>query len=86
MELTDLLAKPLLWVLRGLWWLAWDFLVLTVAWSIGWPVCRGVSFGRFPHAGFHGFDDAGLLESIVVCVVGFAVLAGALWLLSSFVR
>ena len=46
MELAELLARPLLWVLRALWWLAWDFMVLTVAWSTGWPIWRLLTIGR----------------------------------------
>ena len=52
MELDDAIAAPrsiIAAVLRALWWLAWDFGVETIGWSIGWGVCRLVTAGRFPH-------------------------------------
>ena len=83
MELAELLARALLWVLRALWWLAWDFMVLTVAWSTGWPIWRLLTIGRFPHAGFREYEESGTGEAFLVCGTGFALLGGAIWLVST---
>jgi hypothetical protein len=85
MELLDFLARPLLGLGRFLLWLAWDFLVYTILWGLGWPIWRLVTLGRFPHAGIREYEEAGTLEALMVCAVGLAVLAGAIWLLSEYV-
>lgn len=82
MELMDIVARPLLMVARGLLWLAWDLLVLTIAWSIGWPIWRMLTLGRFPHVGISDYESSGTGEAILVCSTGFAVLVGLVWWLS----
>jgi hypothetical protein len=84
MELLEWLARPLLWLARGLLWLAWDFFVFGIAWSIGWPIWRALTFGRFPHVDYREYDDAGFFEIVLVSGVGLGVLAGAVWGLSQF--
>jgi hypothetical protein len=59
---------------RFLWWLAWEFLFLTITWSVGWPIVRLLSFGRFPRAGFRGYEESGTGEAFVVCGTGFGVI------------
>jgi hypothetical protein len=83
MELMELLARPLLAILRFVWWLSWDFVVLTISWSIGWPIWRLLTLGRFPHAGFREYEESGTGEAFLVCGTGFALLGAAIWLLSS---
>lgn len=82
MELLDFLARPLLALGRFLLWLAWDFLVYTIFWMIGWLFWRFLTLGRFPHVGIREYEDAGAVEALMVCSVGLAVLLTALWLLS----
>ncbi len=84
MELLDFLARPVLALGRFLLWLAWEFLVYTIFWMMGWPVWRMLTLGRFPHAGIREYEEAGALEALMVCAVGLAVLLAALWLLSRF--
>jgi len=80
LDLTDFTWRPLYLILRFLLWLAWDFLVLTIAWGLGWPVWRVLTLGRFPHAALRDYEEAGVLEAILVCGTGLAMLGGALWL------
>jgi hypothetical protein len=80
MEILEFAARPLFLIARFLLWLAWDFMFLTVAWSIGWPLLRVLSLGRFPHVGIGEFDESGAGEAFVVCGTGFAVLVAAIWL------
>jgi len=84
-ESIEVLARPLLWLARGLLWLAWDFLVYTVAWSIGWPIWRVLTFGRFPHADWRDYDASGFWEAAMVCGAGLLALVAAIWLLSQYV-
>jgi hypothetical protein len=79
---TDWFDTPksiLLGVLRVLWWLAWDFCVQTVGWSIGWCVLRVLTLGRFPEERLGGVDEAGTYTAFVVEVVGLGVLAAGIW-------
>ena len=82
MEFLEIVARPLLLLARFLLWLAWDLLFLTIAWTIGWPIVRALSLGRFPHVGIREYDDSGTGEAIIVCGVGFGVLVGAVWWLA----
>lgn len=84
-EMLTLAARPLLVVLRFIWWLAWDWLVWEVFWWIGWPICRVLSFGRLPQDGWREADRDLDLESAVVLLVGALVLLGALWGLQQWV-
>jgi len=83
--LEDTLARPVLrgalWVARFLWWLAWDLCVETVGWSIGWPICRVLTFGRFPKASFGRMEDASVPAWAGVEAVGLATLAGIIGVL-----
>ena len=84
-DLSDLLDLPrgaLVVVLRALWWLAWDFCVETVGWSIGWLVLRLASLGQFPREPLHGVDEAGRATAFLVEAVGLLALATAIWVLS----
>ena len=79
MDILDVIARPLLYVLRGALWLVWEAFVLTVAWWVGWPVWRLLTLGRFPHAGFNGDDEAGTRELVLVCTVGLALIGSVTW-------
>lgn len=81
LEAVDLI-RPVLWVVRALWWLGWEFMVRTVGWSIGWAVWRTLTLGRFPDTGFRDLDETSDWASILVELTGLAVLAGVIWLLS----
>lgn len=83
MDFLELAARPLFLIARFLLWLAWDFLCLTIAWSIGWPIVRLLSFGRFPHVGLGEYDESGTGEAFIVCGVGFGVLVAVVWLLAT---
>lgn len=84
MKLLEWRARPLLWFVRGLLWLTWDFFVFGIAWSIGWPIWRALTFGRFPHVDFREHDDAGFFEIPLVSGAWLGVLASAAWGLSQF--
>jgi hypothetical protein len=86
MDFLELLVRPLFWVARGLLWLAWevwDSMFLLITWSIGWPIVRLLSFGKFPHVRFGGYDDSSTGEAFIVCGVGTIVLGAVTWLSAS---
>lgn len=81
----DLLSFPksaLLFVLRALWWLAWDLLVEGIGWTIGWVFYRALTFGRFPDFGVNEQENASYPLRLSVELTGLAILAVAIWLLS----
>lgn len=78
---TDWFDTPksiLLAVLRVLWWLAWDFCIQTVGWSIGWCALRGLTLGRYPGERLGGVDEASTGTAILVEAVGLVVLAAGI--------
>lgn len=81
-DASDALTRPFVLALRLLWWLAWDFLIVTVTWSIGWPVWRLVTFGRYPESEFNEGEVAGTVETVLVCGLGLAILAVVGWLVA----
>ena len=81
----DLLDAPkalLLAVFRVLWWLAWDFWVETVGWTIGWCVLRGLTLGHFPGERLRDVDQASFGMALLTEAVGLCTLAAAIWALS----
>lgn len=88
-EVEDLLFRPVariaLIVARALWWLGWEFLVQTVGWSIGWPIWRLLTLGRFPDTGFGDLDETSWWAATLVELTGLAALAVAIFLLFIYV-
>lgn len=80
-DATDLLTRPLLAAARVAWWVVSEFLFHIVMWSIGWPLWRLVTLGRFPETGFGDGEEAGTVETVLVSGLGLAVLAAVGWLL-----
>ncbi|RZU38334.1 hypothetical protein EV700_2264 [Fluviicoccus keumensis] len=81
-DLFDLPKSILVGILRALWWLAWDFCVETIGWSIGWVALRVVTIDRFPKEALGGLDQANGFVASFVEVVGLVILATTIWLLS----
>lgn len=79
MDILEVVARPFLYILRGALWLVWEVFVLTVAWWAGWPAWRLVTLGRFPHAGFNGYEEAGTGEAFLVCTAGIVVIGAVTW-------
>ena len=86
MDLDDVITVPrsiIAAVLRALWWLAWDFGVETIGWSIGWGVFRLASAGRCPRERLGEQDEAAGGTALLVETTGLLVLALAIWLVTS---
>ena len=77
-----LLFRALGYLVRGLIWLVWEGCVEIVAWYVGWPVCRALSWGRYPSRPIHDYDNAGFAETFWVSSVGLITLVVLGWMLA----
>ena len=88
LEGFDAFVRPILSsvlaVARVLLWLGWDFGFQIVGWSIGWVVCRIITFGKFPHVGFGDVEQMEFWVALLVEIIGLLVLALAVLLLSGY--
>lgn len=85
LDASDLLsgsARLFLGLLRGLWWLGWDFTIETIGWTLGWTIWRVLSLGNFPREPLGRIDEASWRTRVIVEVTGLAALATAIWYLS----
>lgn len=81
-DVIELGARPLLAVVRFVWWLVWDWFCYEVLWFIGWPLCRLITFGQLPHTAWRDEEEAAsLIEMLLVRLVGLLALGGTLWAL-----
>jgi len=81
-DLLELLKSFFIGILRTMWWLAWDFCVQTIGWSIGWFLLRVFTLGRFPEESIGGVDQASSGLSLCVELLGLSVLAVCIWFLA----
>lgn len=70
---------------RFLIWLIWDLWFEIVAWYVGWPICRVISFGKAPTESIHQYEQAGSLTAFTVSLIGFASLVGVAALIAKLV-
>ncbi len=68
-------ASFLLGLLRGLWWLTWDFMIQTIGWRV-------LTLGRFPREPLGGMDRVPWFLRLIVDLTGLATLATGIWWLS----
>ena len=80
------LARFILAVARGLFWLAWEFLIHTIGWSIGWTLCRLISLGTFPKVQISELDDTPLSIAIIVEIIGLAFLVCIIYWLTNYIN
>lgn len=84
-DLSDFIELPkniFVGILRVVWWLAWDFCIQTIGWSIGWFVLRIITIGRFPQESLGEVDQANTLLALLVELLGLGTLAICIWFLS----
>lgn len=81
-DIFDLPKSLFVGILRAVWWLAWDFCVETIGWSIGWLVLRLITLGQFPREPLGGVDQARTSLALFVDLVGLLTLASLIWVLS----
>ncbi len=79
-------ARIILTVAKSLLWLSWELIIQTIGWSIGWVVCRLVSFGTFPKERVSGIDDALWFVALIVEIIGLVFLVCMVNWLNGFVN
>ena len=79
------IARLVLIIARALWWLGWEFFVQTIGWSIGWPIWRLLTFGRFPDTGFRDLNETSWGAALLVELTGLGALALVICGLVSYV-
>ncbi len=88
-DVADGLLKPvlklILLLLRGLQFLAWDLLIESIGWTIGWYFYRIVTLGRYPAECQSEQDETYWAKALFIEATGLLVLAGLIALLSAIV-
>ncbi|WP_415891499.1 hypothetical protein ACMXYN_08925 [Neptuniibacter sp. PT8_73] len=88
-ELAEGIFKPIfrlvLWILRILQFLAWDLLVSSVGWSIGWFFYRTITFGYFPKESLGDLESCSWSKALFVELTGLAILASLIVFISGLV-
>lgn len=88
-ELIDGGFKSILRLLGGLIrlliWLIWDWCYETIAWYIGWPICRIVTLGTLPHESINEHEKACGITNFIVSLIGLAALAGVYIVISKLI-
>ncbi|WP_221798447.1 hypothetical protein [Oceanobacter mangrovi] len=69
------LLHVLVWTARILYFLAWELMIERIGWSIGWVICRLLSWGKYPEVGLGEYDHASGPTSVLVNLIGILVLA-----------
>ena len=60
--------------------LIWELLFEYVGWTTGWLFWRAVTLGRFPAAGWRGYEQADFAVALTVELTGIGLLAAlGLW-------
>ena len=75
MEGVELLVRPLMMLARIVLWLCWELCFEIVCWSIGWVVCRALTFGKFPKATLTEVESLDWTEALVVELIGLVAIA-----------
>jgi hypothetical protein len=74
-ESLDFVLRPVLAIARVVLWLAWDLCLEIIGWSIGWVVCRTLTFGHWPKAKYSEMATLDSTEALVVELIGLGTLA-----------
>lgn len=61
-------------VIRSLIWLIYELGFEVLGWYVGWPICRVLSFGKYPQQLVNDREGASVLTTVIVSTVGFAAL------------
>ena len=77
-ELAEGTLKAILRLLgllaRSLIWLFWELCFEEIAWYVGWPVCRAITFGKLPKEFITQRDQASNLACFLVSLIGLLTL------------
>jgi len=71
--LFKILARAILYIARGVVWIAWEFMREKFLWYLGWPVCKVMTFGKLPRVRIGNVDDEHLVVFTLVIAIGFTL-------------
>lgn len=69
-------------LVRAMVWLIWDLCFETIAWYVGWPICRALSFGKLPRQAITEYGAASYLAGMLVSTTGLVTLIALATLLT----
>ncbi|QFT54434.1 hypothetical protein [Microbulbifer sp. THAF38] len=72
-------------VVRSLMWLIWELCFEVIAWYVGWPICRAISFGKLPQKAITDHEQASNFTNFTVSMVGLVSLVGLAILIAKLV-
>ena len=61
-------------VVRVLVWLIWEMCYEIIAWYVGWPIVRLLTFGQFPKESINEHEEASNVTVFIIGTIGFAFL------------
>lgn len=86
-ELAETFVRPVLGIvlaiLRGLLWLGWEVGFHIIGWTVGWVVCKIVTFGHLPDAAYSDVDNVDFWVALTIQIIGLLVLLVGIGLLAS---
>ncbi|MCP5207934.1 MAG: hypothetical protein H7A01_12060 [Hahellaceae bacterium] len=74
--LIKLILRSLGFLVRALIFLIYELWFEIIAWYVGWPICRIITFGYYPKVRITEHELASLWCNIVVSIIGFSSLLG----------
>ena len=84
-DLLKPIARIFLAIVRALIWLSWELMIQIIGWSIGWVICRAISFGCFPKENISEVDGAPIMVALIVEMIGLALLLFLAYWLTQYV-
>ena len=84
-EGVELLVRPLMMLARIILWLCWELCVEIICWSIGWVVCRVITFGKFPNARITEIESVDWTKALVIELVGLVAIALLIYALAGLI-
>jgi len=64
-------------IIRVLIWLTYEFLFEKIAWYIGWPICRLITFNTLPREGITESERASGTTQFMVSMTGLVSLVAS---------
>lgn len=61
-------------IVRALVWLIWEMCYEIIAWYVGWPIVRLLTFGQYPREKINEHEAASNLTMFMVGTIGFVFL------------
>ena len=70
---------------RGLVFSVYDFFFEVIAWYIGWPIVRAITFNHYPTEKIGDYEKASVQTGFIVSIIGFVALIASAILLAKLI-